>query len=239
MIFPRKNHPIHTIFYKLLKSHDGGWYPFVQRHLDTILGAQRHCRLKLDASTCCQVRLPVAGKRCHQQDSLSQREGFTDTEARPTPEGEIRKPGQLRLHLRGPAIRVKAFRIGIPAWIMMQHILAHHDSSPLWNMNATNIDIAERAAVNGPDGRADTHGFCNHAFDIGKLLEIIEGSGSVPQYSVDLLLYFRANFGMLSQQIPGPGERMRGGFMTRQEKRHGLVTQLLLIHRIAIFVSRL
>ena len=62
---------------------------------------------------------------------------------------------------------------------------------------------------------------------VGQLLEILQG-GRVPRENgSQLLVQASLRLGMLSQQEPGPGERLGGGFVSREEDGDHFITHLL------------
>ena len=47
---------------------------------------------------------------------------------------------------------------------------------------------------------------------------------------------FLFGFRMCAEQIPGPGQRQRGGFVTGEKQRHHFVSQLPVVHLAAVFI---
>src|SRR6185369_17977352 len=81
---------------------------------------------------------------------------------------------------------------------------------------------ADFAGANGfaPDSpcrRVKTHRFINHELRVAQREEVGGNGCASGKNGIEPAMKFVFDLGMLCEQIPGPGERERGGFVTSEK----------------------
>ena len=104
---------------------------------------------------------------------------------------------------------------------------------------AGNLVFHDRATADDPGGWIESHGLGEHRRGIRQAMHVSRFGPALFQDHVELSVQPSLDLGMLTQQVPAPGERVRGCLMSREEKGHGLVAQLLVGHPAAsLFILR-
>src|SRR5260370_14369050 len=110
----------------------------------------------------------------------------------------------------------------------MNYPLAQNNGGTMGIWGAADLAFLESGSVQGPRRRIEAHRFeCDHS-SVGKRSEVGERRLSFFQHGGDFVFEFALSFRMRGEQVPAPCERSRSSFVSRNEKRHDVVSKLAL-----------
>src|SRR5260370_4586800 len=110
----------------------------------------------------------------------------------------------------------------------MNYPLAQNHGGAMGNGVSADLAFLESGSVQGPRRRIEAHRFeCDHS-SVGKRSEVGERRLSFFQHGGDFVFEFALSFRMRGEQVPAPCERSRSSFVSRNEKRHDVVSKLAL-----------
>src|SRR5260370_7533782 len=110
----------------------------------------------------------------------------------------------------------------------MNYPLAHDHGGALGNWVSADLAFLESGSVQGPRWRIEAHRFERDHSSVGKRSKVGERRLSFFQHGGDFVFEFALSFGMSGEQVPAPCERSRSSFVSRNEKRHDVVSKLAL-----------
>ena len=98
---------------------------------------------------------------------------------------------------------------------------------------AAELVVDERPAAEQPDRRVQPQGLVDHPLGVLERGQIVHDRQPVADHSVELLVQAGFDLGVLREQVPDPGQEIRGRLVTGEEDRHRLVAHLAIGHALA------
>src|SRR5260370_11308561 len=110
--------------------------------------------------------------------------------------------------------------------IAMNYPLAHDHGGALGNWVSADLAFLESGSVQGPRRRIEAHRFERDHSSVGKRSKVGERRLSFFQHAGDFVLESALSLRMSGEQVPAPCERSRCSFVSRNEKRHDVISKL-------------
>jgi hypothetical protein len=203
--------------------------------------AQRDARLRPNGLSREEPHAPPAGEGREHEDRLGPRELLADADARAAAEREV---GELRAVWGGlaPPLGAKALGLRPPARVVVREPRRGHDAPPGLDLDVAEGDRLGADAADGVGRRVEPHGFGDDGARVRQRGEVLDAGrarrGAAAEDGCELVVQPALDVGVLGEEIPGPGERVRRRLVAGEEERHHLVAELGVAHRRAVGLVR-
>ena len=165
----------------------------------------------------------------HVHEHFEHRQTFPDAVAGSHREGDVGKSVPFLGIGARKAFRQEVLRIAPKGRMPVQQIGTDENVGARRDRIAAEFVRLQRAAREQPAGRIQAQGLLNHLVGEGERLGRVQ-SQRARRHGVGFGGQLRGSLWMLADQIPGPGQRCGGGFVSCHDESQHLIDHFLVAH---------
>ena len=213
--------------------------PLQEHHRQAMARAHAQQYLGVDLVAGEQAQLVALGDGRQDELGLHPGEVAADAQAGATAEWEVGKVRAPCSAFGGEALGVKHVRILPEIGMAVRRVRAEPDQRVRRDNVAADFVIGQRFAVEANGRWIEPQRLLQHHTGVDKPWEVLNHRDSPAQHPLQFRMQAALHVRVLGKQVPRPGERVRGRFMTGEQQRHDLIAHLPVVHALScLLVTR-